>query len=251
MYYKLLGCKVFEREIACVSHNCKNMLDVSMIRQKVHEQPKKLHVLLQEEIDRIDRNADDHSQDTEIVDYDAILLAYGLCSGVSMGLKSKKYPLVIPRVHDCVAMLMGDKEMYRHYYFSHPGTFYSSCGFTELAYFRNEQQEQRKWEACLRRYKGNERLARKAWKLERSLVDHYERISFIRWDELPFPEYEERNRQEAKKRGWQFETLQGSSRLFRKLVDGDWDEENFLVVPPGYTAQESYEEDIMQVKNVF
>ena len=248
MYYKLIGCKVFEREIASVSYNCKNMLDVSLIRQSVHEKPKQLHALLQEEIDRIDRNEDNHSQNTEIVDYDAILLTYGLCTGVSMGLKSEKYPIVIPRVHDCVAMLMGSREMYKDYYFKNPGTFYSSCGFTELAYFKNEEQEQRAMEKCLRRYKGNQKLAEKAYAMEKSFTENYERISFIRWPSLNFPEYEERNRLDAQKRGWQFEILPGSDTILRKLVDGDWDEDLFLVVPPGRTATESYEEDIMKLK---
>ena len=248
MYYKLIGCKVLEREIASVSYNCRNMLDVSLIRQSIHEKPRQLHALLQEEIDRIDRNEDTHSQNTEIVDYDAILLAYGLCTGVSMGLKSEKYPIVIPRVHDCVAMLMGSREMYGEYYFKNPGTFYTSCGFTELAYFKNEEQEQRAMDKCLRRYKGNRRLAEKAYALEKSFTENYERISFIRWPQLPMPEYEERNREDARKRGWQFEVLPGSDTILRKLVDGQWDEDLFLVVPPGRTAIESYEEDIMKLK---
>mgnify|MGYP003294357934 CR=1 FL=1 len=247
MYFKLLGCKIFEREIASVTYNCKNMVDVSLIKQKIHETPKKLHELVQHEIDLIDQNAENHSNDTTIVDYDAILLGYGLCTGVSMGLRSKKYPIVIPRVHDCVALFMGDKQMYKDYYFTHPGTFYSSPGFTETSYFKNDREDERLMAQCMRRYKGNEKLAKKAFVIEKSLTAQYKRISYIKWDELDFPEYIERNRMNAEKQGWDFEVLNGSNSIFKKLVEGDWDEEHFLIVPPGKTAAESYGEDLMTI----
>ena len=247
MYFKLIGCKIFEREIASVTYNCQNMLDVSLIKQKIHETPKKLNQLIQQEIDLIDANAEHHSNDTTIVDYDAILLGYGLCTGVSMGLRSKKYPLVIPRVHDCVALFMGDKQMFKDYYFSHPGTFYSSPGFTETAYFKNDREDERLMAQCMRRYKGNERLAQRAFQYEKSLTSHYERISYIKWPELDFPQYIERNRQTAEENGWKLEVLQGSNTIFKKLVDGEWDEEHFLIVPPGKTAAESYDEKLMEV----
>ncbi len=248
MYFKLIGCKIFEREIASVAYNCKNMLDVSLIKQKHHEKPVKLNQLLQEEIDRIDQNADDHSQDTEVVDYNAILLTYGLCSGTTMGLRSKKYPLVIPKVHDCVTMLLGSRDRFNEYYFSHPGTFYSSCGYTELAFFKNEEQRRRRLQVWIDRYKGDRARAERVMDMEESLMDNYKAISYIHWDTLPFPEYEEHNRREAEKRNWSYEILPGNNSIFRKLVDGEWDEDLFLVVPPGRTATESFDRHIIKLK---
>ena len=61
MYLKLLGCKMLEREIASVVYNSVNAVDVTMVRLQLHEKPKKLRGVLQEEID-------------------AILLGFGLCS---------------------------------------------------------------------------------------------------------------------------------------------------------------------------
>ena len=54
MIYKLIGCKIFEREIASVTYNCKNIIDVTLIRQVLHSRPKKLRKILQEEIDSVD-----------------------------------------------------------------------------------------------------------------------------------------------------------------------------------------------------
>jgi|GEM_PF-6904082 len=48
MYYKLIGCKVLEREISSVVYNCRNVIDVTLLRQKLHNTPSKLKDALQE-----------------------------------------------------------------------------------------------------------------------------------------------------------------------------------------------------------
>lgn len=35
--------------------------------------------------------------------------------------------------------------------------------------------------------------------------------------------------------------------MLKKLVDGEWDEENFLFVPPKQYVIESYDEDVITV----
>ena len=51
--YKLLGCKIMEREIASVVYSCKNVIDVTLIRQKLHDRPDNLRKVLQNEIDQL------------------------------------------------------------------------------------------------------------------------------------------------------------------------------------------------------
>ena len=49
--------------------------------------------------------------------YDAILLGFGLCSMGIVGLHSSKMPLVVPRAHDCITMLLGSRETYQKWLF--------------------------------------------------------------------------------------------------------------------------------------
>ena len=63
MRYKLLACKIFEREIASVVANCPNNIDVTTIRQRLHDYPSNLRQQLQDEIDQIDSNT--HRQTDE------------------------------------------------------------------------------------------------------------------------------------------------------------------------------------------
>ena len=45
--------------------------------------------------------------------YDAILLGYGLCGNGLDGLTARHTRLVLPRAHDCIALLMGSANATR------------------------------------------------------------------------------------------------------------------------------------------
>lgn len=246
MYYKLLGCKMLEREIASVTYCTENLIDVTMVQLQLHEYPTLLNKALQEIIDEIDANQHRYSNDTKERDYDALLLCYGLCSNAVTGLSSKKYPIVIPKAHDCVTMLMGNKDDYMDYYMKNPGTFYSSPGFLEFTRFNEEERRQRRYELFLAKSKGNEKRAKKMMAIEDSYTDSYSRVTHIEWSTMQMPKYEKMARQLAIDKGWSFETYAGNNCLLKKLVDGDWDEEHFLIIPPGHHIEPSYDETVLK-----
>jgi hypothetical protein len=102
---KILACKVLYREISYLSALSAHYTDTTYIKQKLHNVPEKLNNFLQEEITRIDSNEDMRTNyPVNDNDFDAILLVYGLCSNCIENLSSAKYPLVIPRAHDCVTL---------------------------------------------------------------------------------------------------------------------------------------------------
>jgi len=53
---------------------------------------------------------------------EAILLGYGLCGNGLDGLTARHTRLVLPRAHDCIALLMGSRERYQTYFEGNPGT---------------------------------------------------------------------------------------------------------------------------------
>lgn len=248
MRYKLLGCKILEREIASVIYSCRNSIDVTLIQQKYHNRPEYLKKVLQEEINMIDENHHRYSNNTDENDFDAILLGYGLCSNIVAGLSSRRYPLVIPKAHDCITLLMGDKDRYMEYYKKHPGTYYSSPGFSELIHVDDTDALRRRYEMYLIRYHGNEKHARRAVEIEAEFTQSYQRISYIKWPGLDLPEYEEKARKKAEEKNWSFELIQGDHSILKQMVDGDWPEDRFLVVRPGHHAEPSYDEEILEEK---
>ena len=60
--------------------------------------------------------------------YDAILLGYALCGRGTEGLRAGKTQLVLPRLHDCIGLLMGSHQAYMAYFEGHPGVYYRSPG---------------------------------------------------------------------------------------------------------------------------
>jgi len=71
---------------------------------------------------------------------------------------------------------------------------------------------------------------------------HYERAVYIEMGSGDGAAFEQLARDQAARRGWTFERMMGDRRMLRMLLYGDWAENEFLVVPPGYAIQQSGDE---------
>jgi hypothetical protein len=54
-------------------------------------------------------------------------------------------------------------------------------------------------------------------------------------------------REQAERRGWAFETVEGSLVLLRRLLDGDWGED-VLVLRPGERLARSYDDGVVKAE---
>jgi hypothetical protein len=87
----------------------------------LHSRGAEMHSFLQERIDAVDEAG-----------YDAILLGFALCGRGTEGLQAGKTPLVLPRAHDCIGVLMGGHPVFNAYFQEHPGTYYRTPGWVEF-----------------------------------------------------------------------------------------------------------------------
>ncbi len=62
----------------------------------------------------------------------AILLGYGLCSNGVLGIMARTCPVILPRVDDCIALLLGSRERYLSEFEKEPGTYYLSPGWIDV-----------------------------------------------------------------------------------------------------------------------
>ncbi len=64
----------------------------------------------------------------------------------------------------------------------------------------------------------------------------------------PDGSFESLAKQKAETRNWKFEKVQGSMGMFQRLVNGDWDQAEFLVIPPGCRVATTYDDGIIGIE---
>jgi hypothetical protein len=161
-----------------------------------------------------------------------VLLGYGLCGNGVVGLKAREHTLVIPRVDDCIAMLMGSYQTYLTEYRNHPGTYYLSKGWLESGHHPLGQFQE--WSA---RY--GEARARKF--VERT-YQNYQRVALVAFTPEELNSYRLQAQEAAHFLGVAYTEILGSPALLQRLVEransSDRTDDEFVVVPPGATVRQ-------------
>jgi hypothetical protein len=204
-----------------------------------HIQPNRLRKAMQAKIDETDGSAKQ---------YDAILLLYGLCGNGAVGLVAGRTQIVLPRAHDCCTILLGSKERFLEHFQENPSMPFGSVGYLERGdYFvRTDLDDGQirygdRYAALVEQY--GEDNAKYIWD---SMYPEGEyaannRVVFIDVPETSELGAEQRFRERAVKEGKEYIRLEGNLQLIRKLLNGDWNAEEFLVVPPGHRTAGVYD----------
>ena len=81
--------------------------------------------------------------------------------------------------------------------------------------------------------------------MEQGWMSEYKCAIYIDWPEMPRPDYQQYTRECADFLGWECECMVGDSGLMRRMLDGEWDEKEFAIVPPGQIIVPTYREDVI------
>jgi hypothetical protein len=237
MRLALIGCSLLTRELSEAVVRSPHLVDAQFLPEGLHETgARTMRSRLQEAIDALDATK-----------YDAVVLGYALCGNGLQGLIARQLPLVLPRAHDCITLLMGSRTKYREFFEANPGTYFRSAGWVERAADLDDQLSDigagkdlnaliEKYGEDSGRYLYQEMLIR--------FRQSYRKLVYIRTGLEPNDNFLDRARAEAQEKKWIFEEVIGSPNLFRRLLAGDW-LDDFLVVPPGYEVAATYDEAIV------
>jgi hypothetical protein len=240
---KLIACEIFYRELCAAVARSINQVDIEFLPKGLHDIGQAgMSARLGEVLAAVDESQ-----------YDAVLMGYGLCSNGLIGLAARRVPLVVPRAHDCITLFLGSKERYLDYFQTHPGVYFKTTGWIERGeglhqYHEDSIQQQsgmnQTYEDLVAKY--GEDNAQFLYEQLCDMTRNYSGMTFIEMGIEPDDRFERQAYEQAAERGWKFEKLTGDMGLIQQLVDGPWDDDRFLVVPPGSRVAASFDENVIR-----
>lgn len=226
----VIACPVFQRELELLAVEAQASLDFRYLDMGLHEGlAEDLRTALQTAIDG-----------TGTSRADAIVVAYGLCNRGVVGLTARELPVVIPRAHDCIGMLLGSSRCYLAQLEVQPGTYFQSAGWLENSPANGKIRRQDLTfgpnanitrEQLVEKY-GEDNAD---YLLEQfdQFTRYYERLVYIATPVPGSEKWEATAKEIARARGWKFERLPGDLGWLRRLVSGEWNDREFLTLQPG------------------
>lgn len=216
-----------------------HVFDLEFTEKGDHEKSEVLRRIIQEKVD---------SADSSGKNYNAVLLAYGLCGNALAGISAGKTRLVIPRAHDCCTVFLGSKRKFREHFSDNPSRPFSSAGYMERGDSHINTSEvhhalglHKTYEEYAALY-GEENARYIMETLSPAAETGKEKeIVFIDMPETSFLGYADKSRREAEEQGKEFILLPGDIRIIRRLLNGEWDPDDFLVLEPGKKISPVYD----------
>ncbi len=208
MKYLVIACNIMKDELLRFETNG---ISFVFLEQSLHRTPQKMAPIIQAEVDKAEEQ-----------DFDHIILSYGLCSNGVVGVKVKRQPIVIPRVHDCIALFLGSHERYMEEQRKEPGTYYLTKGWIE---------EKKSPLGTFQEYSERYGKDTAEWVIKEELKN-YTRIALVEGGIELTEAHREHARKNARFLNLRYEEIKGSLEFFEKMLQGAWNK-NFLILRPG------------------
>lgn len=211
MTIKIIACNVLKEELLAVKRKESSPeIEFQFVPMRFHLHPEKLHRELQKLLD-------------QSTGYSRIVLGFGLCGGAANQLRAPGCWLTIPRVHDCIPILLGSISENRQLSNQNLGIFYLSGGWIE-----GEQSFVNEHRRICQKYGTT-----KALRILNQTFENYHQLTYISTghprEEINLSE----SQNLAQLLNLNLTIREGSSRYFEEIVNGPWDDTGFINIAPG------------------
>lgn len=204
----VIACKTIEDELNFAMGKVGCDYPVVWLESGLHNVPKKLQAAVQQAIDEL------HA--------DRVLLAMGFCGNAMAGVRSGSAELILPRVDDCISLLLGSVK--RRLAVTDE---YAAYFFTE-GWLRGERNIWVEHQHMLETY--GEELTEE---LEKSMFGHYRTLGLLDCGEKPVEPLVENTKMIAEALHLQQQVISASVDYLTELLSGPWPAERFITVAPG------------------
>jgi hypothetical protein len=178
------------------------------LESKLHNVPANLKSALQQALD-------------DVSDADRVLLGFGNCGNVIQGLTSGDFELIIPRLDDCISLVMGSQKRREAYSQAHRA-MYQTDGWMDTGHNLIDE-----YETTCEMY-GEE----DAEDVFRMMYAHYETMAYLDTGLYDVDELMERTRFLTDLMELEQKVEPATLAYVDLLVCGPWEEELFVHVPP-------------------
>ncbi len=225
----VIACAVLATDLRHTARRLGLTVDFKFLEAGLHERPERLKRKLQAAVDAVSAAGTARR----------IVIGYGVCGQGTVGIQSHAIPLVLPKVHDCIAMFLGGAAAYRREFARYPGTYYISAGWYREKAVPVSQRRRQAWYGDRRvhhdeiasRY--GEDAADRTLDFLNSWQRNYQRAAYIDTGSGSDAAFEAHAREMAAEYGWCYEKIDGSPALFEKMLTAGETTDEILVVPPG------------------
>ncbi|MDR3708092.1 MAG: DUF1638 domain-containing protein [Capsulimonadaceae bacterium] len=231
----VLFCAVLEDEIEHYSKDLPQVIHAEKLEQGLHNEPDRLRSTLQATIDRVESE----------VKPTAIVLGYGLCSRGTEAVTTKAALLVVPRAHDCITLLLGDKRVYANYVREHPGTYWYSPGWNRHHIPPGKKRYDTLYAQYVEKY--GEDDAEFLMESEQHWFQAYNLAAYVDLGVGVTQEDIDYTKGCAEWLKWSFDHQRGNPQLLIDLLSGNWEDEKFLVLQPGQTLAMTADDRVITI----
>lgn len=205
----IIACYTLEDEVNLVNKETGVDYPVIWIESGLHAYPDKLRDAIQDQIDKI-------------ANVEQLILVFGNCGNALTGIRSENAKIVIPRVDDCITLLLGSLAK-RMELTAEAATYFFTRGW-----IINEMNIIKEYEHCIEKYG-----SKKAERIMKVILKNYKRLMLI--DTGAYPMDDDclvKPKEMAAKFALEYQIETGTLDFLRRLITGPWDED-FIMLPPG------------------
>jgi hypothetical protein len=150
-----------------------------------------------------------------------VLLAFTTCGGTLVGIKTGDFELVVPRVDDCLSLLMGSMEQRK-------AALEGGFGlFVTKSWMDHENNAAAQLEHIRKKYPPH-----RADKVIEAMYGKFDSLNVIDTGAYDIHTILPQTEALAQQLGLKHRVVQGTTDYLEKLLQGPYDSQHFIVIPP-------------------
>jgi hypothetical protein len=204
----IVACKTLEAELLFAMRKARLDYPVEWLEAGMHNDTEKLAVSLQGALDRIEAQR--------------VLVVMGFCGNSVQGIRAGGFELIIPRVDDCISLLLGSVQARAEI-----SSKYAAYFLTE-GWMRGKRNLWAEYQETLEKY-GEE----KAQSVSEMMYSHYRTLCLLDNGVEPIEPLVEKTKIIADILGLEQIVIPATIAYIERLLTGPWEKDRFLIKTPG------------------